>query len=327
MRKLAAALLVFSVACTSDDPDLTDTDATGTSDDSGDGDPGDGDGDPGDGDGEPGDGDGEPEPPPVPTELPSVNGPCPDFVTGDVEFAPAGTETRTVKLWVGDQPQPLEQPGGMLVIYWHAFGSQPAEAAYTLSQVVIDAITAAGGVVAAPYPGSEVGQFPWYYVNGDDRDDDMLLADEIVACAIAEVGVDPRRIHATGMSAGGLQTTAMAMRRSRYVASVTTFSGGVLAALDFEDPSNHFAAMILHGGANDVFGGVVQFDQLSTQWFNQLRGNGNFAFMCDHGMGHNIPAGFGPDVANFFYAHPFGTEPSPYAAGLPTELPDYCALP
>jgi hypothetical protein len=31
-------------------------------------------------------------------------------------------------------------------------------------------------------------------------------------------------------------------------------------------------------------------------------------------------------VWKFFYDHPFGTRPSPYAGGLPGGFPGYCAL-
>jgi predicted esterase len=259
---------------------------------------------------------------PVPEDLPTPTGACPSFASGDVTFSPATIAPRPVKLWVGDNPQ----PGGMLVIYWHAYGSVPDEASYALSPAVIDAILANGGVVAAPYPADDVGEYPWFAVSVSPRQDDMLVGDEIVACALQEVGIDPRRIHATGMSAGGLQTTAYSMARSRYIASVTTFSGGEYSPLSFEAPDNRFAAMIIHGGDDDIFGGVVNFKMLSSIWYNQLIENGNFAFMCDHGGGHTIPLGWGADVVNFLFAHPFGTQPSPYATGLPPEFPSACSL-
>jgi hypothetical protein len=258
---------------------------------------------------------------PLPENLPTPSGECPSFASGNAIFSPTEAAPRTVRLWVGDDPQ----PGGMLVIYWHAYGSDPAEAAYTLSMPVIDAILANGGVIAAPYPADDVGEYPWFAVSNSPRMDDMLVGDEIVACAL-EQGIDPRRIHTTGMSAGGLQTVAYSMARSRYVASATSFSGGEYAELPFEDPDNRFAAMIIHGGDNDIFGGIVNFEMLSLLWFNQLIGNGNFAFLCDHGGGHTVPTGYGASVANFFFAHPFGTEPSPYANGLPTDFPADCSL-
>lgn len=310
---LVLACLPLLCACVAEDPGAAETDSTAGETDSGETDPGETE--------TTGDGDGD-EPLPSPEDLPTPTGPCPSFATGDVSVSPATIPPRSVKLWVGDNPQ----PGGMLVIYWHAYGSAPDEAAYTLSLPVIEAILANGGVVAAPYKADDVGQYPWFSVSLSDRPDDMLVGDEIVACAVQELGIDPRRIHVTGMSAGGIQTTAYSMARSRYVASAATFSGGQYTEQPFEDPDNRFAAMIIHGGANDLFGGVVNFEMLSTLWYNQLRENGNFAFMCDHGGGHTIPAGWGPDVANFFFAHPFGTDPSPYTDGLPTDFPAACSL-
>jgi len=268
-----------------------------------------------------GDGDGEGELP-EPAALPTPSAPCPSFETGNVVFSPAGIDPRTVKLWVPDAPA----SDGMLVIYWHAYGSAPDEAAFTLSVPVIEAITEAGGVVAAPYSADDSGEFPWFIVNGSDRPDDMVLGDELVACAIEQLGVDPRRIHTTGMSAGGLQTTGFSMLRSRYLASAASFSGGAFETLAFEDPDNRFAAMIIHGGDNDVFGGTVNFKTLSEIWLGQLDDNGNFAFVCDHGGGHSIPSGYGSSVVNFFFAHPFGTAPSPYVEGLPDGFPADCSL-
>lgn len=270
-----------------------------------------------------GEGEGEDEgEAPTPAEPPTPTGTCPSFTDGYQDFEHADIEPRSARVWVGDAPT----PGGMVVLYWHGYGSAPEEAVYSLSQPVIDAITAQGGVVVAPTSAPDSGEFPWFAVNASDREDDMLLGDEIVACAIQELGVDPRRVHVTGMSAGGLQTAAFAMARSRYVASVASYSGGVFSPLEFEDPSNLFSAMIIHGGETDVFGGFVNFDDLSKIWFDQLVANGNFAFMCDHGGGHVIPQGYGVDVVNFFFGHPFGTVPSPYAEGLPSELPSDCTL-
>lgn len=49
------------------------------------------------------------------------------------------------------------------------------------------------------------------------------LADEIVACLAEANRIDPTHIHSMGMSAGGLQTTAISFVRSAYIASVATF--------------------------------------------------------------------------------------------------------
>lgn len=258
----------------------------------------------------------------TPEQLPTPTGTCPAFTTGNVDFAPADIDSRTVKLWAPADPSALS---GAIVIYWHAYTSAPDEANFGLGQAVIAEIVAEGGVVAAPYAASDVGQFPWFVVNGSSRQDDMLLADEIIACAL-ELGADPRRIHTTGMSAGGIQTSAFSMARSRYLASAASYSGGTFVDPPFDDPDNKFAAMIVHGGPSDVFGGTVNFEVTSNTWYDQLRANGNFAFLCDHGGGHTLPPDMGDDVWRFFQDHPYATEPSPYASGLPEGFSQHCAV-
>lgn len=74
---------------------------------------------------------------------------------------------------------------------------------------------------------------------------DLRVADEIVACVAARVGIDPRRIHSVGHSAGALHTTQMSFHRSAWLASVVTFSGGLGAtAPTDQELANKLAALI-----------------------------------------------------------------------------------
>jgi predicted esterase len=259
-----------------------------------------------------------------PEQLPPVTGTCPSFGPGPVTFAPAGIDAREVTMWISEAAATMDGP---LVFYWHGLGSSPNEAVFGLSQGVIDDIVAQGGVVVAPSSSPASGQFPWFLMSGFGSEEDMELADEIVACAIQEAGIDASRIHSTGMSAGGLQTTQFSGYRSNYIASIASYSGGSFTSVTAQDSANKFAAMIVHGGPTDVYGGMTNFMDTSTTWFNQLIGAGHFAFMCDHGGGHTIPSGLGDDIWQFFQDHPYGTDPSPYAGGLPSAMPDYCVLP
>ena len=252
--------------------------------------------------------------------IPQPTGTCPAIVAGDVTFAPAGIAPRKVKLALAAGAQ-----RGPLVIYWHATGSSPVEAAYALG-ATHGALTAAGAVIATPYSDPAAGQFEWFIVNGSDRTDDFVLADEIVACLAMAGRIDPAHMHSVGMSAGGLQTTAFSFLRSAYVASVATFSGGMPPGFDpaIQRPDNKFAALIFDGGASDnVFG--VDFAAASEAYKTTLTTSGHFAAICDHGNGHEIPLDAAPSVAAFFTANAFGTWPSPYAAGLPATFPAYCA--
>ncbi|MBA3452864.1 MAG: hypothetical protein H0T42_07225 [Deltaproteobacteria bacterium] len=251
--------------------------------------------------------------------LPPSSGTCPTIVNGDVTFAPAGIAPRKVKLAFT-----AGAPRGPLVVYWHATGSSPVEAAYALG-ATLETMTAAGAVIATPYSDPVAGQFEWFIVNGSDRMDDFILADEIVACLATAGWIDPAHVHSVGMSAGGLQTTALSFLRSAYVASVATFSGGMPPGFDpeIQRPDNKFAALIFEGGASDnVFG--VDFSAASETYKATLIGAGHFAAICDHGKGHKIPLEAAPSIAAFFTANGFGAWPSPYASGLPATFPTYC---
>ncbi|MBP6631405.1 MAG: hypothetical protein KBG28_00495 [Kofleriaceae bacterium] len=255
--------------------------------------------------------------PPVPTPT----GTCPTLASGDVTFAPAGMAPRQVRLALDAS---AVGPGPLL-LYWHATGSSTQEAAFALGADQAS-FTAAGGVVAAPTSDPTAGNFEWFIVNQSTRQDDFLLADEIVACLVAAGRVDARHLHSMGMSAGALQTTALSFVRSRYLASVATYSGGLPPGVGVPgaDSSNRFAAMIFDGGASDtVFG--VDFQAASAAYRANLDAAGHFTIGCDHGGGHSIPQDAAPSVLRFFADHAFATEPSPYAGGLPAGFPTYCA--
>jgi poly(3-hydroxybutyrate) depolymerase len=256
--------------------------------------------------------------------LPVANGPCPFFTQGPATVTPAGIAPRQVQIYMGAE---ASAGGGPLLFYWHGTGSLPAESTVGLN-AAFDAILAAGGIVVAPTHDPAAGQFPWYLTDGGGESElhDMLVADEVVACAISEVGIDPTRIHSVGMSAGALQTAQMAYWRSGYIASIATYSGGLLGAGDRQDPDNKIAAMIFHGGVSDeVFD--VSFQGLSELLHADFAANGQFSFLCNHGDGHAIPPEPGPaSVWQFFQDHPYGTSPSPYAAALPAGFPSYCSL-
>ena len=182
-----------------------------------------------------------------------------------------------------------------------------------------------GGAVVAPYRDPAAGTFPWHLVTGS-KEDDLILADEVLGCLHEAVGIDPTRIHSIGMSAGGIQTTQMSFRRSNYIASVVTYSGGLILTDDppTPNPDNKFAAMIFHGGPEDIV--YISFEDASDAYLAALQDRDHFAFICDHGNGHTIPADARPSVWDFFQAHPWGTAPSPYAEALPSDYPSYCAL-
>jgi predicted esterase len=255
--------------------------------------------------------------------LPVATGTCPTIANGDATFAPAGIPTRAVTISMTDAAKTKHGP---LIFYWYATGSSVAEVEYALGSTLTD-IEAAGGIVVAPHADPNAGEFEWYAANGSTKMDDFLVADEVVACIAASVGIDTTHIHTMGMSAGALQTTAMSYLRSDYLASVVTYSGGMPPGFSppNENASNKFAALIFDGGSTDMAFGV-DFQAGSEAYQANLSASGHFTAICDHGMGHAIPTAAAPSVWLFFQANGFGVSPSPYANGLPSSFPSYCTL-
>jgi poly(3-hydroxybutyrate) depolymerase len=253
--------------------------------------------------------------------IPRPTGTCPEFQDGTLTFRPAGIPARAVRIYMSEAARTLDGP---LIFYWHGTGSSPSEATTGLGSAQIEAIKAQGGIVAAPTRDPAAGTFPWFYVSSTSRDDDFRVADEVLACAIQKIGINVSRIHSMGFSAGGLNTTQMSYRRSGYIASVVTYSGGRSSTIPTQNPANRFAAMIFHGGPSDQV--VINFQTASTNYFNDLKSKSQFATLCNHGRGHAIPTDARAAVWQFFQAHPYGTVPSPWAGGLPGTVPSYCRL-
>jgi len=291
--------------------------------------------------GDPGDG-----PSPDPQFLPQPTGPCPDFVEGILLFAPDG-RAREAQIWIGPEAETLDGP---LVFFWHGMTRSPMDAIGTLGGMgSIDDIKSLGGIVAGPVADPESlanNNYPWFYTGGttnwstsmEQPDYDIRLADEILACAIETVGVDTRRIHSLGFSAGANNTMHFSWRRSGYLASVVTYSGARTGDDPLQDPENLFAAAIFHGGETDTFttgdgSFTISFQDGGNAYYTELTQASHFAFICDHGLGHKSPGqsgGPGLEVAasgwQFLRDHPFGITPDPYANGLPADFPSYCQL-
>jgi predicted esterase len=260
---------------------------------------------------------------PDPKFLPKPTGACPALATGTVTFAPAGVKPRPVEIWM--DADAAKANDGPLVFFWHGMGGSPTEATYAVGPGPMKAILAAGGLVAALHADPAAGQFPWWLGMGGTRMDDLLVADEVIACASASVGLDVRRLHSIGFSAGAMQTEQFATYRSGYLASVVAYSGALLGTPSDEDPRNKYPAMLFFGGPTDQV--LINFDDATHTYHDHLASEGHFSFLCDHGQGHTVPAD-GPAAAwTFLEDHPFGVAPEPYAGALPKTFPKYCALP
>ena len=247
-------------------------------------------------------------------QVPEPDGACPDFMTNSARI-----NGLTVRFVAGE---PTDVPGPLLIA-WHGTGGSGGQMLRGIPQSIHDSIIAQGGLLLAPSSdGSErEGDSPngvWYDT------EDLLLADQLVACAVREHNIDPARIHVTGCSAGGLMAGVMTTDRSSYVASSLLESGGLLGPRPLQNP--HYAPAVIsnHGGDADVV--VIPFEYTSTTILDLVIENGGFGVECNHGIGHcRSPAELLERGWDFLEAHPYGTE-RPYSAGLPEDFPDYCAI-
>jgi hypothetical protein len=248
---------------------------------------------------------------PAAADLPATPASCPTLASGSATIA--GT---AVVLNVGSKPGPL-------YLYWHATGTQANEVDRAIPGATA-AIKDDGGVVASFQTsngqGTNTGNGVWFTGDFD-------AADQIVACGIQQGVVDPSRIYTAGYSAGGLQVGTMVLQR-RYLASAITYSGGLVTAGRGLGARSYTPPVVTaHGGAGtDVF--ILDFSQTSATFAQVLEAAGGFVIDCNDGGSHVAlnRLGIGGNARAFLAAHPYGTDPSPYAAGLPSGWPAFCSL-
>jgi predicted esterase len=251
--------------------------------------------------------------------IPEPTGPCPEFVTGTQQILGLTTEI------VAGAPGPAKGP---LLFTWHGTGGTGRQALLQLPQSVQRDIVSRGGLVIAPSDNGQVrsGADVTFVLGVWYAGADLDYADQLVACAVQNHNIDPRQIYVTGCSAGGLMAGVMSMERSSYVAAAAPNSGGVAApTFRVQDRERIPAVMTLHGGANDNV--IVNFGDTSRALADALTPLGAFVVECNHGSGHcGAPPSLHEAAWEFMLAHPFGTQPSPYAQGLPTSFPEFCEI-
>jgi poly(3-hydroxybutyrate) depolymerase len=259
--------------------------------------------------------------------LPTVSGTCPTITKG----ASAVTLTfagEPVEVWTGS---PTGDNGGPLVMYWYPTGGS-ASSLITFDefgQTNIDAVTAAGGMVASfgasNGQGTDTGDGVWFTGDFD-------TADQVVACAIQQLHNDTTRIFITGASAGALETSWMSYARSGYVAAAVTLSGGIETFGGFsgtpttlQDPTNVPSIMAVHGAEGmDVVG--IDFAVASAAWEADIASKHGFSMDCNTGGGHvSGPPQILPGMWQFMVDHPFKVSPQPYPP-IPTVYPSYCVI-
>lgn len=247
-------------------------------------------------------------------KIPEINGECPDLKSGTATIAGLSG----IKVEAG----PPAQSGGALLFYWHGTGSSSLESSSMVPAGVRNEILKGGGIIISP--SGKSGKGGDCSGTGTFSQGDFEVADQIVACAVKNNGIDPRKIYTTGCSAGGLQATCMAQMRSSYIAAAAPNSGGLTFPMGFQDKSHVPALMTMHGGPNDKV--IITFSDSSKTADTAFKSGGGFVINCNHGGGHcGAPAALYTAAWEFMKAHPFGVDPEPYT-DLPASFPDYCTI-
>ena len=242
-------------------------------------------------------------------------GACPTLVEGAQDFA-TGDTAYGVRVLL-----PAEPAGAPVLFAWHWLGGS---AGSLINALDLDDLAEEEGVIVIA-PESDGSRFEWHFTEGPDGNPDLLLFEDLLSCAHATWGVDLDRIYATGMSAGGVMTSYVTVYESDWLAATAPLSGG---ADPYISPEQPIPVMITWGGPSDTYGGgAVRFEDLSLTFSAGLQADGHFVVECDHGRGHTLPPwGIGP-VWSFLSAHPKGVSPSPWADGLPADMPSDCRIP
>ncbi|HEX6242249.1 MAG TPA: prolyl oligopeptidase family serine peptidase, partial [Polyangiales bacterium] len=184
------------------------------------------------------------------------------------------------------------------------------------------------GIVVAPTNTTMKGADVTFILGVWYTPGDFDWADQVAACAIKDYNIDPRRIYATGCSAGGLASGVMAFQRSNYLAASAPNSGGIAVPGQdmLQDAKRMTPTMTMHGApGQDVV--IVDFAETSQTLYTSGKAKGGFMVNCNHGQGHcRAPEALQVAAWQFMKDHPYGVSPEPYANGLPASFPQYCQI-
>jgi hypothetical protein len=247
--------------------------------------------------------------------IPAVSGECPMIKSGTSTATVLGLRATVI---AGEK----KEGTGSLLIYY--YGTGKLGDVNSLPMAVRTDVTAQGGIVFALNEAKNTGGD--CSGTGTFGIDDFTVVDQFVACAVKDYGINPKRIYATGCSAGGLTTGCMGIMRSNYIAAVAPNSGGITIGYGkLQDPMRVPSAITMNGGSGDNV--IVNFGETSEAYDNYILKYGGFAVNCIHSSGHcGAPAALYSSAWQFLKDHPFGTKPSPYAMGLPSGFHSSCKV-
>jgi len=271
-------------------------------------------------------------PPPSPPSY--SQGTCPSFAAGANSIQTAGGK-RNFLLVLPADPKPGES--FPLVFLWHWLKGKAQD--FVDRAEVQKAVDAQRFIAVVPeQKGDLFFVWPVESIQSDARiQEELTFFDDLYACVDSAYTVNRSCVASTGVSAGALWTDQLAHRRSEYLASFMSLSGGVggLAIKPWGTPKRKIPGMVLWGGPTDNCIGLFSFEALSKELETKLTQGGHFFLECIHNCGHSEPP-FTTGVTskyeglwNFVLDHPYWLSPgvSVYqTTGIPSTFPEWCGI-
>jgi len=271
------------------------------------------------------------EPPPPPQYSGSA---CPKLAPGVNSIATKGG-TRSFKLVMPAAPQAGEKLP--LIFLWHWLKGKAQD--FIDKAEVQKAVDAQRFIAVVPeQKGDLLFVWPVEIFQPDTRiNEELTFFDDMYACADAQLPVNRSCVASTGVSAGALWTDQLAHRRSEYLSSFMSLSGGVgnFVIKPWATPKRAVPGMVLWGGPTDNCAGLFSFEALSKTLESDLTKSGNFFLECIHNCGHSEPPFPAGKTSNyealweFVFDHPYWLTKgqSPYITkGIPSAFPEWCGI-
>ena len=273
--------------------------------------------------------------------LPAYAGTCPALAAAPAFTAI--TSSGASRQFIVFRPQTIAPGEKLAVVFlWHWLGGNPESMGDKLGvQAAVDARRFIG-VVPAP-KGDGLFRWPFEAAQSQARvEEEARFFDDMLACVGAALPVNKECVASSGVSAGALWTSQLAVARSERLSSIVSLSGGTDGVVrPWSTTSHRLPALVLWGGATDVYPAnvpIVNFENASENLIGALASDGHFIVECTHNCGHAVPP-FDPPAAGsggllfdtlwrFVLDHPYwlGASQSPYTSKpLPSFYPAWCA--
>jgi len=275
------------------------------------------------------------EPPPgaeMPAELKAYSGgQCPALQAGTNTITSMQNQRQFILALPSDYTPGERLP---VAVLWHWLGGSAQDFLnIAFLQTVADKLRF---IAVIPEKKGDV-QFSWPFIDPEPRvNEELTFFDDMLACVAQQYDVNRNCVSTVGVSAGGLWVGVLGWKRSEYLSSMLSLSGGSPPGANAWAGAVHkLPALVQWGGPNDTF--VLNFQDTSVALEQALDADGHFMVECVHNCGHGVPPLEGSSsiesmveaLVQFAVDHPYwlADGESPWQVrGMPVDMPSFCAI-